>query len=131
MTGVQTCALPISAGGRWLYGTSMKVSLEQFTVKEDAGKYGTDMLASLSLKQYRDYGTKTCRISGNTSLVVAARETSGAPSAAVYTTGEGESLWEVAKRNYGDGDRYRELQAVNGISDPNSLPAGQALQIPR
>lgn len=120
-----------TAGGRWLYGTSLKVSLEEFTMKEDAGSYGTDVLVSLKLKQYRDYGTKTCRISGNTSMIVAARETSGAPSGNTYTVQEDESLWEISKRSYGDGSRYQELQSVNDISDPNNPPVGAVLQIPR
>lgn len=120
-----------SAGGRWLYGTSLKVSLEEFTMKEDAGNYGTDVLISLKLKQYRDYGTKTCWISGNTSMIVAARETSGAPSGSAHTVRADESLWEISKRSYGDGSRYEELQSVNDISDPNSPPVGAILQIPR
>lgn len=120
-----------TAGGRWLYGTSLKVSLEEFTVKEDAGKYGTDMLVSVKLKQYRDYGTKTCRIRDNASMVVPAREASGAPSGTSHVVGDGESLWEIAKKDYGDGSRYQELQEANGIPDPNNLPAGQVIQIPR
>lgn len=120
-----------TAGGRWLYGTSLKVSLEDFTMKENAGEYGTDVMVSLKLKQYRDYGTKTCRISGNTSMIVTARETSGAPSGTSHTVQEDESLWEISKRSYGDGSRYQELQSVNDISDPNHPPVGEVLQIPR
>ena len=119
------------AGGTWLFGTSVKVSLEEYTMKEDAGKYGTDVLVSLKLKQYRDYGTKTCRISGNTSMIVSARETSSAPSGNSYTVQSGDSLWEIAKRNYGDGSRYTQLQEANNISNPNKLSVGQTLVIPR
>ena len=118
-------------GGTWLFGTSVKVSLEEYAMKEDAAKYGTDLLVSLKLKQYRDYGTKTCRISGNTSMIVSSRETSTAPSGSSYTVQSGDSLWEIAKKNYGDGSRYTELQEANNISDPNKLAVGQVLTIPR
>ncbi len=118
-------------GGSGLYGSSLKVSLEEYTMKEDAGKYGTDILVSLKLKQYRDYSTKTCRISGNTSMIVTARETTGAPSGTAYTVQTGESLPEIAQRCYGDSRKYTQLQEANGITDPNRLTAGQTLVVPR
>ncbi|MDO4268686.1 MAG: LysM peptidoglycan-binding domain-containing protein [Eubacteriales bacterium] len=120
--------LPVGTG---LYGTSMKVSLEDYTTKEDAGQQGFDVLASLTLKQFRDYGTKTCQISGNTALILPVREAATAPSQTSYTVQEGESLWEISKRCYGDGSRYQELQAANNIADPNNPPAGQTITIPR
>lgn len=120
-----------TAGGSGLHGTSLKVSLEEYTVKEDAGKYGTDVLVSLKLKQYRDYGTKTCQISRNTATIVSSRETSGSPKAASYTVQDEENLWEIAQKCYGDGNRYTELQEANGIEDPNRLRAGENIQIPR
>lgn len=39
------------------YSTNIKVSLEDYTIKEDA-KNGTDVTISVKLKQYKDYGTK-------------------------------------------------------------------------
>ena len=119
------------AGKNGLFGTSLKVSLEEYTMKEDAGKYGMDVLVSLKLKQYRDYGTKTCQISGNTALIISSRELSGAPSGTAYTVQEGESLPEIAQRCYGDSSQYTRLQEANGITDPNRLTAGQTLVVPR
>lgn len=121
----------ITDGGIWLFGSSLKVSLEEYVMKEDAGKYGTDVLVSLKLKQYRDYGTKTCQISGNTAMVISARGTAGAPSGPSYTAGGGESLWEVAKRSYGDGSRYTQLQAANDIAPTARLSEGDVVTIPR
>ena len=100
-------------GGNGLHGSSLKVSIEDYETKEDAGQYGT------------------CQISGNTALIIPSRETSGAPSQRAYTVQEGESLWEISKRCYGDGSRYPELQEANRISDPNHPPAGQTIMIPR
>lgn len=119
------------AGKSGLFGTSLKVSLEEYTMKEDAGKYGMDVLVSLKLKQYRDYGTKTCQISGNTALIISSRELSGAPSNTSYTVQEGESLPEIAQHCYGDSSQYTRLQEANGIADPNRLTAGQTLVVPR
>lgn len=47
--------------GKMLFDTNMKVSLEDYTIKEDSGE-GLDVIASIKLKQYKDYGTKTCNI---------------------------------------------------------------------
>ena len=85
-------------GGNGLHGSSLKVSIEDYETKEDAGQYGTDVMVSVSLKQFRNYGTKTCQISGNTALIIPSRETSGAPSQRAYTVQEGESLWELLWR---------------------------------
>lgn len=119
------------AGKTGLYGTSLKVSLEEYTMKEDAGEYGMDVLVSLKLKQYRNYGTKTCQISGDTALILSSRELSGATSGTEYTVQEGESLPEIAQRCYGDSSQYVRLQEANGIEDPNRLTAGQTLVVPR
>lgn len=47
--------------GSMLFDTNMKVSLEDYKVKEDK-KEGFDLVISISLKQYKDYGTKTANI---------------------------------------------------------------------
>ena len=47
--------------GKVLYDTNMKVSLEDYKIKESA-KTGFDVMVSMKLKQYRPYGTKTCNI---------------------------------------------------------------------
>lgn len=47
--------------GKELFNTNMKVSLEDYKIKEDAGE-GFDVGVKISLKQYRDYSTKTVNI---------------------------------------------------------------------
>lgn len=47
--------------GKALFNTNMKVSLEDYKIKEDAGE-GFDVGIKISLKQYRDYSTKTVNI---------------------------------------------------------------------
>ena len=118
-------------GGNGLHGSSLKVSIEDYETKEDAGQYGTDVMVSVSLKQFRNYGTKTCQISGNTALIIPSRETSGAPSQIASTVKEVESVWEISNRCKGDPSRYKELQESKRISDPNHPPAGQTIMIPR
>ena len=51
----------ITPGGKVLFSTNIKVSVEDYTVVEDAGD-GFDLRVKIRLKQYRDYGTKTVEL---------------------------------------------------------------------
>ncbi|HEK8692643.1 TPA: peptidoglycan-binding protein, partial [Clostridioides difficile] len=44
-------------GGKVLFNTNMKVSLEEYNIVEDA-ENGSDTKVAIKLKQYRDYSTK-------------------------------------------------------------------------
>lgn len=123
--------------GKILFDTNMKVSLEDYTIKEDA-KEGFDITVSIKLKQYKDYGTKTCNIqfasSKTTASVNNTRSTSdNAPSGGkTYTVAKGDSLWKIAKKFYGNGSKYTVIYNANKgkIKNPNLIYVGQVLTIP-
>ena len=48
-------------GSAVLSPTVMKCTVEDYTITEDAEKYGGDISVSLKLKQYREYGLKTIK----------------------------------------------------------------------
>ena len=48
--------------GKSLFDTNIKVSLEDYEIKEEADD-GFDVVVGVKLKQYRSYGTKTVKIS--------------------------------------------------------------------
>ena len=50
----------LPSGGK-LFNTNIKVSLEDYTIKEDS-KQGFDLVVKINLKQYRQYGTKTVKV---------------------------------------------------------------------
>lgn len=52
--------------GRALFSTNMKVSLEDYSITEQA-KDGFDLTVKISLKQYRDHGTKTVSLKNSAS----------------------------------------------------------------
>lgn len=52
--------------GKVLYNTNLKVSMEDYSSKDDA-ENGFDVVVSINLKQYRDYGTKSIKI--DTSII--------------------------------------------------------------
>ncbi len=47
-----------------------------------------------------------------------------------HTIRTGETLWSVAKKFYGNGQRWREIAAANDIADESKIPIGKVLRIP-
>ena len=126
--------------GKMLFDTNMKVSLESYEIKEDA-KQGFDVIVSIKLKQYREFGTKVCKVtSTNTSTnasvsveTTRSTETSPAPSTnQTYTVQKGDCLWNIAKKFYGNGSKYTVIANANKntIKNANLIYPGQVLTIP-
>lgn len=127
----------VSPSGDKLYDTNMKVSLEDYTVSEDATD-GFDVSVSVNLKQYIDYATKIVTVtkpdnsSKSTLKTETPREASNAPTAKTYTVKSGDCLWTIAKKYYGNGAQYTKIYNANKdkISNPNLIYVGQVLTIP-
>lgn len=47
-----------------------------------------------------------------------------------YTVQSGDNLSKIAKRFYGDANKYRDIAQANGISDPDKIQVGQDLKLP-
>ena len=123
--------------GKMLFDTNMKVSLESYTIKEDAKNYGMDVMVNIKLKQYRDYSAKTCNIQSATekqepkAIVEDTRPVENPPSVTNYTVKKGDTLWAIAKYYYGNGSKYKLIASANPqISNPNLIYPGQVLTIP-
>lgn len=52
------------------------------------------------------------------------------PSAKYHTVVKGDTLWAIAKKYYGDGNKYPEIARANNIANPNIISIGQKLLIP-
>ncbi|WP_159886201.1 LysM peptidoglycan-binding domain-containing protein [Paenibacillus puerhi] len=113
------------------------VSIERFDWKESA-LGGGDVEYELALKAYVFYAAKKVHVITDPQQGGAVVEEAGPLRAndrvvpTVYTMGQGESLWSIAAKLLGNGARYGEIQALNGISDAElrSLPAGRELKLP-
>lgn len=125
--------------GKQLLNTNIKVSMEDYKITEEA-KNGFDFKVKISLKQYREYGTKTVNIQITTSKpkasVEPARETNNSPSpehSQTYTVVSGDCLWNIAKKFYGNGAKYTVIYDANRDvigGNPNLIYPGQVLMIP-
>lgn len=129
----------VSPSKKLLFDTNIKVSLEDYRIKEDAS-FGQELKVIIKLKQYKNYGTKLVNIKTQqqTAVQVASatvqksRPTENAPSLKTYTVKQGDTLWAIAKKCLGDGNRYTEIYNLNKnkISNPNLIYPGQVLTLP-
>jgi len=53
-----------------------------------------------------------------------------APAARKYTVVSGDTLWAIAERFYGDGNKYPQIAEASGIANPDLIHPGQELTIP-
>lgn len=125
--------------GKRLFYTNLTVGMEDYQITDDAEE-GFDITVTVSLKQYRHYGTKTVTIqpaptpaeTPTATVEQPQRETSQAPQQTTYTVKSGDCLWNIAKKYLGDGSRYNEIYNLNKdkITNPNLIYAGQVLTLP-
>ena len=130
--------------GETLFGNSMLVTLEDYTIIEDAEKYGFDVGVSISLKEYKDYYTQVLAVkdkatnansagTGVTSpkkvATVEKNRSSNKTIASTHTVKSGETLWGICQKELGDGSKYKEVAALNNISNPNLIRVGQVIKL--
>lgn len=123
--------------GRSFFDTNMDVTLEDYKVSDDV-KEGVDLAVSLTLKEYRHYGTQIMNIKliEDEEVPLASQEEPArageAPPVNSYTVQKGDCLWSIAKRLLGDGSRWKEIYNANTdkVSNPNRIYPGQVLTIP-
>lgn len=120
------------------HSTNIKVSLESFSVVEDASSLGADVLVSISLKQFVDVSSTfsvvlpTNSLDSNTVTVSSnsVRETSSVSDdfPKSYTVVKGDCLWDIAKTFYGDGAKYPAIYNANkSLIDGDNVGTGNPL----
>lgn len=58
-------------------------------------------------------------------------EPAPAPAAPrTYTVAEGDTLWAIAERFYGDGAKFPKIAEASGVANPDLINVGQVLTIP-
>lgn len=133
-----------TAGTKLLFDTNLKVACESYNLKESADN-GFDVQLEINLKQYRDFGTKTITLvtvkttqktdkttttTTQTPVKTAAktetkRETKKAWDRK-YTIKKGDTLWAIAKKYYGSGNKAHVLYNYNHkILDTTAVKHGK------
>lgn len=131
-SGFQWILVRTKPGGGMLHYTNMSVSLEDYSIVDDASE-GLDTTVQIALKQWKSYGTKRADITqaedGSLNAVITStRPASSAPSPSAYVTKAGDTLWNVAKQLTGSGDNWMAIAKRSGLST-NTPDAGTQLDL--
>ena len=119
------------------FDTNMDVTLEDYNVSDDV-KEGLDLVVSLTMKEARHYGTKIMNFAIVPEQPIPAAASpeperpAARPQVKTYTVKSGDCLWNIAKKQLGDGNRWKEIHNLNldKISNPNLIHAGLVLVMP-
>lgn len=119
------------------FDTNMDVTLEDYNVSDDV-KEGLDLVVSLTMKEARHYGTKIMNFAIVPEQPIPAAASpeperpAAQPQVKTYTVKSGDCLWNIAKKQLGDGSRWKEIHDLNRdkISNPNLIHAGLVLVMP-
>lgn len=127
--------------GADIFTTNIMVGIQSHSYDEEAG-YEGDVILTLRLREHRDpkdiksdvVRTSTQAGGGGQPQTVAdvvhepQRPTK--PTPREHTVVRGDTLWAIAKRELGAGNRYMEIARLNNIPNPNLIFPGQVLRLP-
>lgn len=121
---------------KYLFGGNLKVTLEDYTVEENAGEEG-DYWVDIKLKEYREVGViKNIEETGTVSDVGQIQATEKRQREAIgdiplsYTVkSPDETLWTIAKKFFNDGSKWSELAKRNGEQNIKVLEVGKTIYL--
>ncbi len=113
-------------------GNSQPASDTVYTVKSGdtlskiASAYGTTYQA---LAAYNGIANPNVIYVGQKIKIPSGKSGTSTPAPKTYTVKKGDSLWQIAQSQLGNGSRWPEIQKLNGLSG-TTIYAGQVLKIP-
>lgn len=114
-------------------------TIESFKPSENGGEIG-DIYYSIELKRYKNYGAKKVVIikpKNNATKKVAKINNKPPrpvtkPKQKTHTVVTGDTLWHIAKRYLGNGNKWRQIYNLNKdkIKNPHWIYPGQVFRLP-
>lgn len=103
--------------GDSLWDTSLDVTLEEYTINEDAND-GFDVKVSVTLKEYVEYGVTRIKVKEKDGKKQVTKKDNKKdekkkPEASSYTVKSGDTLWAIAKRHLGSGTKWKTIYNAN------------------
>jgi nucleoid-associated protein YgaU len=120
----------VSQNGNLLFDTNMRVAIEDYDIEESAAE-GLDVIVSIKLKQYKNFGKKTPIIKttqSKTTLSVENKRTVTKPIPKTYTVQPGDSLWKICQKELGNGSKYSDIASLNGLANASLIYPGQVIR---
>lgn len=119
----------ILPNGEQIFKGNINVTLEEYTVYENAGEEG-DFMVDLVFREYIDIKEKILKPvenKQNTYTVDVNRTEKDKPK--TYTVKPGDTLWKIAKRELNDETKYKYIMEINNITEPKKLQVGTVLKL--
>lgn len=116
-------------------GVDLYCTIEDFTYSEEGGDPGTYQY-SITLKEYREIEVRQVKVDIPKATASVKKEEPRVDNSVqpkTYTVVSGDSLWNIAKKFYGNGAQYTTIYNANrGVigGNPNLIYPGQVLTIP-
>lgn len=119
---------------RVLFFTNILVTIEDYSIDEDAGKEGTDLVIPIKLREYRPFETKTATIqtdeNGNKKLVVnKPRPADDKVMDNVIKVVKDATIWEAVQAAAGGKLDWRAVANTNAIDNPFQKLKGKVLKL--
>ena len=95
-------------------------------VSETLAEGDRDVGLALTLREYK-FKSALAALAGESAAVQ--KRTDERVTPRTYTVKQGDTLWDIACRFYGDGTKWRAIAAKNGVPDPRKLQVGKVLTL--
>lgn len=95
--------------------TGFDVTIEDYEIIEDAEKYGMDICVKLDMKQYNFWGAKVLKPGNpdNKNAASIKKVRNSKDPAGSYIVKKGDCLMYIARKQLGDGSRWKEIYSLN------------------
>jgi len=117
-------------------GIDIYCTIESFNYSEKGGDVGTYSY-TLSLKEYREVTLRQIdvnTVTGTATVKNTEQRVDNTVQPRTYTVVRGDCLWNIAKKYYGDGSKWRKIYDANkalvGSVPPGMIHPGYVLTIP-
>lgn len=106
------------SGAELLFDTNISVTIEDYEILEDAEKQGMDISVKLSMKQYKDWGSKKFKITKNkkNGKKKASKNKTRKNNKNVkktYVVKNGDTLRSIAKKQLGSSSKSGSIYSLN------------------
>ena len=99
-------------------------------VSETLAEGDRDVGLTLTLREYK-FKSALAALAGGSggSAATTPKRTDERVTPRTYTVKQGDTLWDIACRFYGDGTKWGSIAAKNGVADPRKLQVGKVLTL--
>ncbi len=93
--------------------TDFDVTIEDYEIIEDAEKYGMDICVKLDMKEYNFWGAKILKPDNSNNTASIKKTRNAKDPAGSYVVKKGDCLMYIARKQLGDGSRWKEIYSLN------------------